>query len=214
MFMILCLMVFLLLLSGVRRRDENLAARLAPKLLRFHVLANSNSDEDQLLKLKVKDFLLKKIQSNLEKDADREQMINYITNCKYELENTAMSYIKENGYSYPVTIRLGTYFFPEKTYGDMTFPAGEYEAVRVLIGSGEGKNFWCVLYPSLCYLDSTHAVVPDSSKEILRTLISEDDFLSLLSARREVFHTYDKTEQDISLPRLKIRFKLTELLCQ
>lgn len=214
LFMLLFLMAFLLILSGVRRKSENLAARIAPEVLRFHVLANSDSDEDQLLKLEVKDLLLKNIQSNLSSDADRAEVLQYVTKHKYELEHAAVSYIEESGYTYPVDIRFETCFFPEKTYGDMTFPAGEYDAVRVLIGSGEGQNFWCVLYPSLCHLDSTHAVVPDSSKEILRTLISEDDFLSLLSARRKTFHTYEKTEQESLLPRLDVRFKLFDLLCQ
>lgn len=214
LFMLLFLMAFLLILSGVRRKGENLATRIAPEILRFHVLANSDSDEDQLLKLNVKDFLLKNIQSNLNEDANRNKVIDYVTKHKYELEHTAMSYIEEMGYSYPVDIRFETCFFPEKAYGDMRFPAGEYDAVRVLIGSGEGQNFWCVLYPSLCHLDSTHAVVPDSSKEILRSLISEDDFLSLLSARRKMFHTYEKTEQESLLPRLEVRFKLFDLLCQ
>lgn len=214
LFMLLCLMAFLLILSGVRRKEENLAARIAPEILRFHVLANSDSDEDQLLKLKVKDLLLKNIQANLDDNADRSEVIGSITEHKYELERAAMSYIEEKGYSYPVDIRLETTYFPEKTYGDMTFPAGEYEAVRVLIGSGEGKNFWCVLYPSLCHLDSTHAVVPDSSKEILRTMISEDDFLALLSARREIYRTYEKTEQESLLPHFEIHFKLYDLLCQ
>lgn len=94
----------------------------------------------------------------------------------------------------------------------MTFPAGEYEAVRVVLGAGEGQNFWCVLYPSLCYLDSTYAIVPDSSKELLHTVLPEDDFQALLQARRlNNFKGHKKTEQDSLLPRFKIRFKLAEL---
>ena len=102
----------------------------------------------------------------------------------------------------------------------MTFPAGIYDAVRVVLGTGEGQNFWCVLYPSLCYIDSTYAVVPDSSKEALQTLIPEDDFLALLSARKisrresgdsPSFKATKEPEQDSLLPRLNIRFKLAEL---
>ena len=94
----------------------------------------------------------------------------------------------------------------------MTFPAGEYDAVRVVLGEGGGKNFWCVLYPSLCYIDSTYAVVPDSSKELLQSLLPEDDFQSLLRARHFSFTRNKKTEQDILLPQIKVRFKFLEYL--
>lgn len=209
LFTTLCLMAFLLIMSGLRRRDEALAARIAPEILRFHVLANSDSPEDQALKLEVKDLLLTTIQSELEEEAtSRDQVLQYITDHKYDLEQGAMTYIKSRGSSYPVEIRFETCEFPEKTYGDMTFPAGTYDAVRVLIGEGKGQNFWCVLYPSLCHLDSTHAVVPDSSKEILQSLLPEDDFQALLAVRRQT----TKTGQESLLPRIKIRFKLTDLL--
>lgn len=227
----LVLMAFLLAMSGIRRHDEALAARIAPKILRFHVLANSDSPEDQALKLKVRDLLLERIQNEARdltgpnEVLTREDLIQYLTDSRAELEASAESFMGGLGYSYSARISLETCDFPEKTYGDMTFPAGTYEAVRVVIGSGEGENFWCVLYPSLCHLDSTHAVVPDSSKEELKNLLPEDDFLSLLTARHPVRtlpfvrtgpHTpgaarnsqTQKTEQNPLLPRLHIRFKL------
>ena len=209
LFTTLCLMAFLLIMSGLRRRDEALAARISPEILRFHVLANSDSPEDQALKLEVKDLLLTTIQAGLESEStSRNQVLQYISDHKYALEQSAMTCMESRGSSYPVEIRFETCDFPEKTYGDMTFPAGTYDAVRVLIGEGKGQNFWCVLYPSLCHLDSTHAVVPDSSKEILQSLLPEDDFQALLSAR----HHTEKTGQESLLPRIKIRFKLADLL--
>ena len=222
LFTTLVLMGFLLVMSGLRRRDEALAARIAPEILRFHVLANSDSAEDQALKLEVKDMLLAKIQAGLEAEltaasgtesgasaaeTSRDQVLQYITNHKYALEQDAMTYMESRGYSYPAEIRFETCEFPQKTYGDMTFPAGTYDAVRVLIGEGKGQNFWCVLYPSLCHLDSTHAVGPDSSKETLQALLPEDDFQALLTARRE-----KQAGRESLLPRIKIRFKLAELL--
>lgn len=191
------LLIFLLAMSGLRRKEEALASRIAPEILRFHVLANSDSAADQTLKLEVKDFILDKLQTGLETEeaASKEVICHYITVHKSALETAAEYYIKEQGFDYKVRVELAQCLFPEKTYGDMTFPAGTYDAVRVLIGQGKGKNFWCVLYPSLCYLDSTYAIVPESSKNQLSALLSEDDFQALLNARP-----------------VKIRFKLADWL--
>lgn len=232
LFMTLVLLAFLLVMSGLRRRaGQTLAARIAPEILRFHVIANSDSPEDQAIKLEVKDLLLEEIRalaedraetsagttdsSTLESVDTRDAMVELITKHRSDLEHTAETYMSERGFDYPAEIRLETCEFPEKTYGDMTFPAGIYDAVRVVLGDGKGQNFWCVLYPSLCYMDSTYAVVPDASKETLKSLISEDDFQALLCARKGTWRTNaantQKPEQESSLPRLTIRFKLAEL---
>jgi len=87
--------------------------------------------------------------------------------------------MKNLGFNYLAHMELTDCYFPTKTYGDMVFPCGTYEAVRVKIGEGKGHNWWCVLYPPLCFTDSSYAVVPDSSKEILRHSIDESDYLKL-----------------------------------
>lgn len=227
----LLLMAFLIAMSGLRRQNAELASHIAPKILRFHVLANSDSPEDQALKLEVKDLLLREIRAGIEayapspQDISREMLSQFILENRSALEEAANVYIKSRGFGYTASILLEQCEFPEKTYGDMTFPAGTYDAVRVLLGEGGGKNFWCVLYPSLCYLDSTHAVVPDESRETLMALLPEDDFLALCTARRRSLFSHTKTNpqpapdtgEDTAgispaLPGLKIRFKLPELL--
>lgn len=241
---ILCFFIcFLLAMSGIRARDEALAADIAPKILRFHVLANSDSAEDQALKLCVKDLLLEKIRDGAaaEQIAGKEELKAYILSKSSTLETAAEDFIHSFGYDYGVHVGIETCRFPVRTYGDMTFPAGMYEAVRVTIGNGAGHNFWCVLYPSLCYTDSIHASMPEGSKETLKDLIPEDDFQALLKARPACFlksttpavtgedtsHTAippaanpdntDKTaskksEQGTSsLPTVKIRFRIAEL---
>lgn len=220
----LFLMAFLVAMSSVRRQDAERAARIAPEILRFHVLANSDSSKDQALKLEVKDLLLNKIQETTDASS-KEELCLYITENRDSLEEAANEYMKSRGFDYTAEILLEQCRFPEKTYGDMTFPAGTYDAVRVLIGEGRGQNFWCILYPSLCYLDSTHAVVPDESKEVLKGLIPEDDFLALLKARhpsglfgkvpaevQDAGQTSANAEQEVSLPRVKISFKLFQYL--
>jgi len=172
-------------MSGIRARDEALAADIAPKILRFHVLANSDSAEDQVLKLRVKDLLLEKIRDGAAGNevSDKEDLKKYIQAESSTLEAAAEDFIHSEGYDYGVHVGIETCEFPVRTYGDMTFPAGMYEAVRVTIGNGAGHNFWCVLYPSLCYTDSVHASMPEKSKETLKNLIPENDFQALLKAR-------------------------------
>ena len=242
---ILCFFIcFLLAMSGIRARDEALAADIAPKILRFHVLANSDSARDQELKLYIKDLLLEKIRDDaaVKQIAGKEELKAYILSESSTLEADAEDFIHSFGYDYGVRVGIETCRFPVRTYGDMTFPAGMYEAVRVTIGNGAGHNFWCVLYPSLCYTDSIHASMPEGSKETLKSLIPEDDFQALLKARPACFlkstspavtgedtsHTAitsvanpdntDKTaskksEQGTSsLPTVKVRFRIAELL--
>lgn len=233
---ILCFFIcFLLAMSGLRARDEALAADIAPKILRFHVLANSDSSEDQALKLRVKDLLLEKIRDGaaMNEVSGKEDLKAYIQAESSTLEATAEDFIHSEGYDYGVHVGIETCEFPVRTYGDMTFPAGMYEAVRVVIGEGAGHNFWCVLYPSLCYTDSVHASMSEESKETLKSLIPEDDFQALLKARsacaapalagartRRPAESNDvskteckKNEQGtISLPTVKVRFRIAELL--
>ena len=201
------LMAFLLILNGVRRQEEALVSRIAPQILRFHVLANSDSAEDQALKLMVKDYLLEEIRSRAEvsQHNSKHMMEKYILDNKTVLEQRSEEFIRSYGFDYSTEICLETCMFPEKTYGDLTFPAGMYDAVRVIIGDGAGQNFWCILYPSLCYLDSTYTVVPDSSKKYLQNVLPEDDFAALMKT---------KTEQDLLLPRVTVRFKLLEWLTE
>ena len=93
-----------------------------------------------------------------------------------ELEKLAASVIAEAGQDYPVSAAVTTCYFPEKTYGDVTFPAGNYEALRIEIGAAKGHNWWCVLYPNLCFLDATNAVVPEEGKKELKSVLTEEEY--------------------------------------
>jgi stage II sporulation protein R len=215
----LCFLIcFLLSMSGIRARDEALAADIAPKILRFHVLANSDSARDQALKLYIKDLLLEKIRDDAaDQIAGKEELKAYILSESSTLETAAEDFIHSFGYDYGVRVGIETCRFPVRTYGDMTFPAGMYEAVRVTIGNGAGHNFWCVLYPSLCYTDSIHASMPEGSKETLKSLIPEDDYEALLrsgpqrSPSDEESSAKKSEQETASLPTVKIRFRIAEL---
>lgn len=123
---------------------------LYDKMIRLHVIANSDDEEDQELKLKVRDAALGYAAALTEDCADINEAKKRIEEHKDELEDVCRAAVVDNGYGYDVEIKLGYEKYPEKTYGDFTLPSGDYYSVRVLIGEAEGRNWWCVLFPPLC----------------------------------------------------------------
>ena len=141
---------------ALRTQDE-----LADKVVRLHVLANSDSEEDQALKLRVRDAVLEQATAILEQSADRREAESRLRGQLLELERIAAKEIAAEGYDYPVTVNLENTDFPTKEYDGFTLPAGEYLALRVIIGEGQGRNWWCVVFPPLCTAAS--AAVPASA---------------------------------------------------
>lgn len=193
------LFAFLLTMVWVRQTDENLAARISPEILRFHVLANSNTNKDQQLKLEVKSLLIETINQGLDENAGKEETCTYIREHQTDLEKTAETYMKNAGYDYPAKVELTSCYFPTKSYGDVVLPCGTYDAARVTIGEGRGRNWWCVLYPQLCFVDASYAIVPGSSMELLQSALEPMDFQSILEERGEHME-------------VNVRFKFLELL--
>lgn len=120
-------------------------------IIRLHVIANSDSAEDQALKLKVRDEIIKEA-SNLKFNEDIQETRAYLRSHLKDMEDVAEKVIQKNGYDYDVSANLGVRWIPEKTYGNIYFPAGNYEALNITIGEGEGQNWWCVLFPPLCLI--------------------------------------------------------------
>lgn len=123
---------------------------LYDKLIRLHVLANSDSEEDQALKLKVRDAVLAYTEDIVSGCKDVTQAKAAIENSKNEIQKVCEKTVGDEGYDYLVSIQLGMEKYPEKSYGSVTLPSGDYYSVRVMIGEAEGHNWWCVLFPPLC----------------------------------------------------------------
>lgn len=136
-------------------------ASLSEKVLRLHVLANSDSEADQQLKLKVRDAILQEsdrlFQQSDSKEAAMAQMATHLSDVEQVAERT----LRKNGCDLPVTAELKKVEFNTRTYGNITLPAGEYDALQVEIGAAKGKNWWCVLFPSLCVPSSTNVQMED-----------------------------------------------------
>ena len=199
---LLCTVVWL------RLRNEDLADRISPALLRFHVLANSNSRRDQELKAGVKDLLLEELREAADQSAPtgtspsdaagiKASLCEYVTLHHEDLEAKASAYLAGRDCRYPVKIEIARSHFPAKYYGDILLPSGIYDAVRVTLGQGRGRNWWCLLYPRLCFLDAVHAVIPEESKTELQVLLDEEDYEALTDTRDR---------------KIRVRFRLLDWL--
>ncbi len=169
---IICLIFSIFSMTGcsssivgqVNEENHELAYEdIVNEIIRFHVIANSDSEEDQNLKLKVRDNVIEYVSDKLKDCKDLSEARKFIVNNKSTIESIAKDTIIENGYSYEVTSMLSRENFPDKVYGDLVFPQGEYEAYRILIGEAKGQNWWCVMFPPLCFVDGTKDAV-DSKK--------------------------------------------------
>ena len=167
------------------RLDREIQQGIAGEVFRLHVIANSDTEKDQELKLKVKTRIVEYLKEILGEDAGLEETKEAVLTHLTEIEQEAENIIEEQGFDYPVEAVVEKTYFPEKTYGDCTFPAGEYEALKVKIGSAKGQNWWCVLYPSLCFLDDTYGIVTEVKKEDLKEVLTAEEFQKILGDSRE-----------------------------
>jgi len=169
-----------MIINGRNTVDANeVQEGIASQIVRFHVLANSDSEEDQVLKLKVKEHIVAYMEEILRNAKDIESTRQLIQLHIDDIAVEAKRVIVEEGYYYAVSVNLEEAYFPIKTYGDITFPAGKYEALQIKIGEAEGKNWWCVIYPNLCFIDATHAVVAEAEKQKLKNVLTEEEYKAI-----------------------------------
>ncbi len=175
-----------ILITGllVNAEKNEMQGELAEQVFRFHVLANSDSSEDQVLKMKVKEAIITYMKQELPESDSVETTKKWARENLVQIEQVAAGLIAEEGYEYSVKAEVTTCDFPDKTYGDVTFPAGEYEALRIEIGQAKGQNWWCVLYPNLCFIDAVHAVVPEKGKNELKEVLEEDTYEMVTTTTR------------------------------
>lgn len=157
-------------------RAAEVQEKLAGEVLRFHVLANSDSDEDQAVKMQVKEAVLAYMKQSMPSLLDAKETKDWVTAHLEDLNSVAADTLMQAGSTYAVSTEVTTDYFPVKTYGDITFPAGQYEALRIKIGQARGQNWWCCLYPNLCFTDAVHAVVPEEGKEELKEVLDDTEY--------------------------------------
>lgn len=195
-FILLAILLILYVSISAVSYTNAVCTDIAENVFRLHVIANSDTEEDQNLKYLVRDNIIKYVSSISIDATSKEQVIAIATEHINEIQEIALQTIKNNGYNYSVKVSIGNFAFPTKKYGDITLPPGYYDALKIEIGEAVGQNWWCVMFPPLCFVDVTSGIVPDESKEIMQDNLSSEEY-DLLSK--------DSTD-------IKVKFKIVEVL--
>ena len=167
---------------------QAVSSDLQNSVFRLHVIANSDSQEDQNLKYIVRDNLLEYMNKICKDTSSKEEAIEIAKLNENNFKQIALDTIQQQGYNYDVNVEIGEFEFPTKVYGDISFPAGMYDALKVEIGNAQGHNWWCVMFPPLCFVDITSSTVPDSSKELLKDKLSEEEFALISDTDNSEIH--------------------------
>ena len=168
--------------GGQYEKRFRLQRQIADKIIRFHVIANSDTGEDQELKLAVRDAVGAALGERLAGADSREASEKILEREIPRIEQTAREVVAEAGYDYEVTASLTETDFPVKTYGSYTFPAGEYEALEIVIGEGAGHNWWCVMYPNMCFSGRVYEVVDEAAESSLKEVLSAEEYEEVFSS--------------------------------
>lgn len=205
---VIAIMLFLIVLCGsilwISYREFYASQKtISNKIIRFHVIANSDVAEDQALKLKIRDEVLKYIYPKLNESKNIDESRKIIKKNDNSIKEIAQNVVKKNGYKYSIITKLSHENFPIKTYGNITLPQGNYEAYRIIIGNGQGHNWWCVMFPPLCFTDITKGEVSykKTEKEMKNVLNS--------SEYNMVDNTKDNT---VKREEIVMKFKSAEIL--
>ncbi|MCL2618418.1 MAG: stage II sporulation protein R [Defluviitaleaceae bacterium] len=169
---------------------------VASEIVRFHVLAHSDSDSEQELKLRVRDAVLERYSTLMHGAQDREQSIELLRAELGNIENIAAQVVAKAGLDHDVEAGLHTGFFPTRAYGEIRLPPGMYKSLTIRIGDAIGKNWWCVVFPPLCFVDEAQAEVSDTGRERFADLMSDS--------------AYDLVSQSESDTGVRVRFAVVE----
>ena len=197
---IVLFLLFIYILFSAGSYSLAISSDLSQSVFRLHVLANSDSKEDQELKLKVRDNLLDFMNEICSNCSTKEEAMKIANENKDKFQEIAENTIKENGFNYSVKININNFYFPTKSYGDISLPAGYYDALRVEIGEAKGQNWWCVMFPSLCFIDVSSGIVDKNAKENLEDNLEDE--------------SYEIISQNQKKSDVKFKFKIIEFFAK
>lgn len=178
--LIICILLFIYIFICSKSYVSTVSSNISNSVFRLHVIANSDSNEDQTLKYIVRDNLLNYMNTLTTDISSKEIAIKTVREHEKEFYNIAKKTILENGFNYDVKININYSYFPTKSYGDITLPAGYYDCLKVEIGEAKGQNWWCVMFPPLCFVDISTGIVPEESKKQIEEELNAEEY-SLIS---------------------------------
>ena len=187
-------------ISGEVKKISAASEDYKNKLIRFHVIANSDSDEDQNLKLKVRDAVIDYLQPKLELSSSIEESETIIKSEYKKLEDISKNIVLENGYKYDISVGIDYSTFPTKQYSNVVLPAGEYKALRIIIGEGKGKNWWCVMFHPLCFVDEQSSIIDTDTDKKLREVLTEEEYALIAQNNKK------------QVNKVEVKFKIVEIL--
>ena len=176
---------------------DKVSTDLQECIFRLHIVANSNSMEDQALKFKIRDNIINYMNTICYNAKNKLDAMRIAKEHSEDFYKIAKSTVEDFGFSYDVSLNFGNFDFPTKYYGDICLPAGNYDALKIELGNASGQNWWCVMFPPLCFVDISSGIVPDESKEILQNTFSNKEEFILIN---------EEKSSDI-----KLKFKLFEM---
>jgi stage II sporulation protein R len=160
--------------------EEDVQKSISSKLIRFHVIANSDTKEDQNLKLKIRDKVLQYMTPKLKDSKSLEESREIIKENDKTIKEIAQGLIKEEGFNYNISTMLSFENFPVKSYGNIILPQGRYEAYRILIGNSRGQNWWCVMFPPLCFVDLAKGEIAEKETEAaMKKVLNRNEYATV-----------------------------------
>ena len=192
---LLLILITMFLFISINSYASTVSQNLSENFFRLHILANSNSKKDQELKLKVRDNIIEYMNSLSYSGLNKEDVIDLTQKNIDNFQKIAKETITSEGYDYDVKIEIGNFYFPTKIYGNISLPAGNYDAIRITIGEAKGENWWCSLFPPLCFIDISSGVISDKSENELKANLSNEEFAIITDDSKTI----------------KLKFKLVEL---
>ena len=175
---------------------SNVSKDLKDNFFRLHIIANSDSLEDQSLKLKVRDAIIAYMKNLDPNISSKEESLIFVQNNLDNFKEIASKVIADEGYTYPISLDVGTFYFPTKQYANLSLPAGYYDGLKIEIGNATGQNWWCSLFPPLCFVDVSSGILDDESSEKLEENLDDEEFAVITNNSKSV----------------KLKFKVLELL--
>lgn len=194
--LLILFLIVLFLIVNIKYYASAVSSELNENIFRLHIIANSDSDSDQKLKLKVRDSIISFMEELEKQCKTKDDVINIVNSNISNFENIAKNTIKENGFDYDVSIEVGEFYFPTKYYGNISMPAGMYDAIKIEIGDAKGQNWWCSLFPPLCFTDISSGIVDEEANMQLEKNLDNEEYSIITSTSS----TY------------KFKFKLVEIL--
>ena len=174
--------------------------QIADSVVRLHIVANSNSDADQEVKLKIRDAILEYVSEEYPNGATKEEAAKHLKGNLAEIEEIAIDVLKKSGFDHMVSANYGVYSFPTKEYDGLALPAGKYEAVRVELGQAKGENWWCIMFPPLCVADASSLKLDEEAMGQLKDGLSHENY-QLITEINEG-----------NSGKIKVKFRIVELV--